>query len=288
MINKSTKEEDEDWTLVIKPSSSLFDLQLKEVWRYRDLLQMFVRRDFIAVYKQTILGPIWFFLQPIFTTITFTIVFGSIAGLSTNGVPPLLFYMAGIINWNYFSQCLTATSNTFTGNANIFGKVYFPRLITPLSITVSNLLKYGVQFVLFILLLCYYLFTSNIVQPNMYLLLVPFLIVLMAGLSLGFGMLISAMTTKYRDVKFLLTFGIQLAMYATPVIYPLSTIPEKYKLLILANPMSSIIETFRYAFLGSGEFEWSYLGYSSLFTAVIVFLGIVVFNKVEKSFMDTV
>jgi lipopolysaccharide transport system permease protein len=282
------KEEDEDWTLVIKPESSLFDLQLKEVWRYRDLLQMFVTRDFIAVYKQTILGPIWFFLQPLFTTITFTVVFGRIAGISTGGVPPLLFYMAGITCWNYFSSCLTATSNTFVGNAGIFGKVYFPRLITPLSLVVSNMLKLGVQLALFLLLLAYYLIKGDNVQPNLYILLVPFLIILMAMLALGFGMLISAMTTKYRDLKFLISFGIQLAMYGSAVIYPVAEIPEKYKLIIMANPITSIIETFRFAFLGSGSFEWSYIAYPSIFAIVVFIIGLVVFNKVEKTFLDTV
>lgn len=282
------KEQEEDWTIVIKPSSGLFDLQLKEVWRYRDLLQMFVRRDFVAVYKQTILGPIWFFLQPLFTTITFTIVFGKIAGMSTNRMPPLLFYMAGIVGWNYFAECLNTTSTTFIQNANIFGKVYFPRLIMPLSIIVSNLLKFGVQLILFLVLLGYYIFTGANVQPNIYLLLVPFLVLLMAGLGLGFGMLISAMTTKYRDLKFLVSFGVQLAMYASPVIYPLSTLPEKYKIYIAANPMSGIIETFRFAFLGSGSLNWNYLTYSTLFTLTIFVLGVITFNKVEKSFMDTV
>ncbi|MCC9168240.1 ABC transporter permease [Pontibacter harenae] len=282
------KEQEEDWTLVIKPNSGLFDLQFKEVWRYRDLLQMFVRRDFVAVYKQTILGPIWFFIQPLFTTITFTIVFGRIAGISTNGVPPLLFYMAGIVSWNYFAECLNTTSTTFIQNANIFGKVYFPRMIMPLSIVVSNLLKFGVQLFLLILLLLYYVLTGANVQPNLYLLLVPVLILLMAALGLGFGMLISAMTTKYRDLKFLVTFGVQLAMYASPVIYPLSTLPEKYQLFIAANPMSGIIEAFRFAFLGTGLLNWGYLGYSTLFTIVILAIGVITFNKVEKSFMDTV
>ncbi|GAB3531485.1 ABC transporter permease [Pontibacter brevis] len=284
--NQST--EDENWTLVIEPSSGLLDLQLKEVWRYRDLLQMFVKRDFISVYKQTILGPIWFFLQPLFTTITFTLVFGKIAGISTGGVPPLLFYMAGITCWNYFSSCLTATSNTFVGNANIFGKVYFPRLITPLSIVVSNMLKFGVQFVLFLTFLAYYMFTGAPVQPNVYLLLVPLLVVLMAVISMGFGMLISAMTTRYRDLQFLIGFGVQLAMYGSTVIYPVSEIPEKYKLFIMANPMSPIIEVFRFAFLGTGTFQWSYVAYPTVFAACIFILGVIVFNKVEKTFIDTV
>ncbi|MEJ8756648.1 ABC transporter permease [Pontibacter sp. H259] len=282
------KEEEEDWSLVIKPSSGLFDLQLKEIWRYRDLLQMFVRRDFIAVYKQTILGPIWFFLQPLFTTITFTVVFGNIAGIPTNGVPQLLFYMAGITCWNYFASCLMSTSSTFTSNAGIFGKVYFPRFIAPLSVVVSNMLKFGVQLGLFLLVLVYYLIIDSNVQPNLYMLFMPLLLLLMAVLALGFGMLISALTTKYRDLQFLLGFGVQLAMYASTVIYPISEVPEKYKYFILANPMSSIIEAFRHAFLGSGEMPWVYLGYSLLFSLIIFMLGTVVFNKVEKSFMDTV
>ena len=282
------EEEEEDWTLVIEPQAVLLDLQLKEVWRYRDLLQMFVKRDFVASFKQTILGPIWFFVQPIFTTIIFTFVFSNIAGISTDGIPPSLFYLAGIIGWNYFSSCLLATSTTFTTNANIFGKVYFPRLITPLSIVVSNLLKFGVQFALFLFLLGYFYLQGAAIAPNAYILLVPFLVILMALMGLGSGMIISSMTTKYRDLQFLLTFGVQLAMYASPVIYPLSTLPEKYKLIILANPISSIIETFRYAFLGEGTFSWLHLGYSTAFTAIIFFLGLIVFNRVQRSFMDTV
>lgn len=281
-------EEEEEWTMIIEPRSNLFDLQLKEVWRYRDLLQMFVRRDFVAIYKQTILGPIWFFIQPIFTTIIFTFVFGKVAGISTEGIPPMLFYLAGIIGWNYFSSCLLATSNTFANNAGIFGKVYFPRLITPLSTVVSNLLKFGVQFLLFLGLLGYYSYMGATIEPNRYILLVPFLISLMACMGLGLGMLISSMTTKYRDLNFLLSFGVQLAMYASPVIYPLSTLPEKYKYIILANPVSSIIETFRFAFLGQGTFSWGYLGYSTAFTLVVFFLGLLVFNRVQRSFMDTV
>lgn len=280
--------EEEAWTLDIQPQTSLFDLQLGEVWRYRDLLQMFVRRDFVATFKQTILGPIWFFIQPIFTTIIFTFVFSNIAGISTDGIPPALFYLAGIIGWNYFSACLLDTSTTFTKNANIFGKVYFPRLITPLSVVVSNLLKFGVQFVLFLLLLGYYYFQGAAIQPNVYALLVPFLIIIMAVMGLGSGMIISSMTTKYRDLQFLVAFGVQLAMYASPVIFPLSALPEKYKYIILANPVSSIIETFRFAFLGEGTFSWAYLGYSTAFSALVFIIGLIIFNKVQRSFMDTV
>ena len=280
-------ENEDEWTEIIEPQHSLLDLQLNEVWRYRDLLILLVRRDFVATYKQTILGPVWFFLQPILTTLTFTLIFGRIAGLSTDGLPMILFYMAGITLWNYFSECLNRTSTVFRDNAAIFGKVYFPRLIMPLSIISSNLMKLGIQFGLFLTCWVYYLAIGQI-EPNIYLFLTPILIILMGGLSLGFGMIISAMTTKYRDLAFLLTFGVQLFMYATPVIYPLSSISETYRPLILANPMSSIIETFRYGFLGSGSFSWLMLGYSALFTIIIVLAGTVIFNKVEKSFMDTV
>ncbi|RDV14877.1 ABC transporter permease [Pontibacter diazotrophicus] len=286
-ISKEAHEE-ENWTLVIEPSSGLFDLKLKEVWRYRDLLQMFVRRDFVAVYKQTVLGPIWFFLQPLLTTITFTIVFGRIAGMSTGGVPPLLFYMAGITCWNYFSSCLTATSSTFRSNSGIFGKVYFPRLITPLAIVVSNMLKFGVQFLLFLAFMLYFLLEGTPIQPNLLLLLIPFLIIIMALLALGSGMIISALTTKYRDLQFLIGFAVQLGMYASAVIYPIAEVPQKYQLFIMANPMSGIIETFRLAFLGNGEFEWFYFLYPLTFSIFIFLLGVIIFNKVEKSFMDTV
>lgn len=288
-MNNTIKQgiEADEWTEVIEPHHNLLNLQLGEVWRYRDLLLLLVRRDFVATYKQTILGPIWFFLQPIITTLTFTLIFGRIAGLSTDGLPMILFYLAGITLWNYFSECLTRTSTVFRDNAAIFGKVYFPRLIMPLSIVASNLVKLAIQFGLFLIFWLYYL-TNGQIHPNLYLLLTPVLILLMGGLSLGFGMIISAMTTKYRDLAFLLTFGVQLLMYATPVIYPLSSISDKYKLLILANPMSSIIETFRFGFLGSGTFSWIMLGYSFSFTAIIVIIGTVIFNKVEKSFMDTV
>jgi len=288
-MDNSAKQtiENNEWTEIIEPQHSLLDLQLGEVWRYKDLLLLLVRRDFVATYKQTILGPIWFFLQPILTTLTFTLIFGRIAGLSTDGLPMVLFYMAGITLWNYFSECLTRTATVFKDNAAIFGKVYFPRLIMPLSIVTSNLVKLAIQFGLFLIIWIYYLSIGQ-VKPNLYILLTPLLVVLMGGLSLGFGMIISAMTTKYRDLAFLLTFGVQLLMYATPVIYPLSSISNKYKPLILANPMSSIIETFRYGFLGNGSFDWMMLGYSTVFTILVVMVGTIIFNKVEKSFMDTV
>jgi lipopolysaccharide transport system permease protein len=279
----------EKWSEIIKPSSSLLDFRFDEVWRYRDLLLLLVRREYVASYKQTILGPIWVFLQPILTSIMFVIVFGRIAKISTDGVPMLLFYLSGLTLWNYFAESLNKTATVFKDNASIFGKVYFPRLIMPLSIVVANLIKLGIQFLLFIVIWGYYLLQTNSpVHPNMYALLTPVLILLLGLLGLGFGMIISSMTTKYRDLIFLLTFGIQLAMYATPVIYPMSSIGPKYKWLIAANPMTGIIETFRYGFLGSGSFSWMALGYSCIFAFAITLLGILTFNKVEKSFMDTV
>lgn len=280
----------QNYKLVIEPKTKLLDLNLKEVWRYRDLLGLFVRRDFVAVYKQTIFGPLWFFIQPILTTIMFMVVFGGIAKMSTGGMPQAVFYLAGIVSWNYFAEALKTTSETFVTNASIFGKVYFPRVITPLSIVVSKLLTFGVQFVLFLLVFFYYfIFTDTNLQPNATIFLLPILIIITAGLALGMGLLITALTTKYRDFRFLISFAIQLGMYATPIIYPLSTIEnEKIKLIILANPMSSIIETFRYAFTGSGEFNWFSLGYSFVIMLILLILGVLIFNKVEKTFMDTV
>lgn len=279
----------EQWTEVIKPQTSLFDLHLKEVWRYRDLLTLLVRRDFVSNFKQTILGPLWFFIQPIFTTIVFTIVFGQIAKISTDGVPQMLFYMSGITMWNYFSECLTKTSSVFRDNASIFGKVYFPRLIMPLSVVSSNLMRFGVQLLLFICFWLYFLVKpGSDIQPNWAIALFPLLIFIMAGLGLGLGLIISAMTNKYRDLTFLLAFAVQLLMYATPVIYPLSTIGDKYKWLIKLNPMTSVIETFRYGWLGAGSMDWGGLAYSFIFAVVVMLFGAMVFNKVEKTFMDTV
>lgn len=278
------------YTLVIEPKTRLLDLNLKEVWRYKDLLFLFVRRDFVAVYKQTIFGPLWFFIQPILTTIMFMVVFGGIAKMSTDGLPQAVFYLAGIVSWNYFAEALKTTSETFVTNASIFGKVYFPRVITPLSIVVSKLLTFAVQFLLFLLVFFYYYwFTDANLAPNATLLLLPLLIIITAGLALGLGLLITALTTKYRDFRFLITFAIQLAMYATPIIYPLSEIDnDTLRIVILANPMSAIIETFRYAFTGVGEFSVISLGYSFLVMLVFVVIGTLTFNKVEKTFMDTV
>lgn len=276
---------------IITPKKHLLDLNLKEIWSYKDLLILFVRRDFVSVYKQTVLGPIWFFIQPIFTTLIFTVVFGQLASIPTDGLPQVLFYMCGITCWNYFSECLTKTSNTFVANAGIFGKVYFPRLVLPMSITISNLFKFGIQFLLFIGFLIYYLIQGANIEPNLYILLLPILLILMAGLGLGLGILISSLTTKYRDFQFLIAFGVQLFMYATPIVYPLSLAKEKlgeYYWIAVANPMTSIVETMKFAFLGEGEFSWYYLGYSFIFMVSVLIIGTVVFNKVEQTFMDTV
>lgn len=282
----------EHWTEVISPKAGLLDFKLREVWRYRDLLFLLVRRDFVALYKQTILGPIWFFLQPLLTTLTFVFVFNQIAGIQTGTVPAMVFYMAGTTLWNYFSDCLNKTATVFKDNAAVFGKVYFPRLIMPLSIIVSNLVKLGVQMFLFLVFWLYYLISTDSLHPNAAIALLPFLILMMGGLGLGFGMIISALTTKYRDLIFLLTFAVQLLMYATPVIYPISSpgISEHVRRILMINPMSPIIESFRYAFLGAGggTFSWGGLLYTGIFTVVIVALGALIFNKVEKSFMDTV
>jgi lipopolysaccharide transport system permease protein len=279
----------EQWDLVIRPKGRWWELQLADVWHYRDLLWMFVRRDFVSVYKQTILGPIWFFIQPLLTTIMFTVIFSGVAKIPTDGLPPMLFYLAGTTPWNYFSTCLTKTSGTFINNANLFGKVYFPRLVTPISIVVSNLIQFSIQFLLFFGFLAYYLVQGAAIHPDllMILALTPALLLLMALLGLGTGILVSSLTTKYRDLTFLVTFGVQLAMYAAPVIYSMSKVPVKYRLWIEMNPMSAIIETFRAIYLG-GVIPWSQLGISAIVTGGFLMLGVAIFNKVEKTFMDTV
>ena len=276
------------WDLTIKPGNNLLDLHLSEVWNYRDLLLLLVRRDFVSFYKQTILGPLWFFVQPLLTTLMFTVVFGRMGGFSTDGLPQPLFYLAGITAWNYFAECLTKTSTVFKDNAQIFGKVYFPRLIMPLSIVVSNLVRFGIQFLLFIIVMAFYAVKGASFHITWAISLFPVIVVLMALMGLGAGMIISAMTTKYRDLAFLLTFGVQLLMYATTVIYPLSAASAKYKWLIAANPMTPLIEAFRYGFLGKGSFSWETFGYSALVTIGCLLAGIVIFNKVEKNFVDTV
>jgi len=281
-------EQISEWDLTIEPQSSLFDLNLKDVWRYRDLLWMFVKRDFVSFYKQTILGPLWFFIQPLFTTIIYTFIFGGLANLSTDSLPQPLFYMAGITAWNYFSDCITKTSTVFKDNANIFGKVYFPRLIMPLSIVASNLVRFAVQMLLMTIMMFYYAWQGANFQITWAITLFPLLVILMALLGLGLGLIITALTTKYRDLAFLVTFGIQLLMYTTTVIYPLSSAPAKYKSLISLNPMTGIIECFRYAFLGRGQLTLNTIGYSITFTLVALILGIFIFNKTEKTFVDTI
>ncbi len=280
--------EPEHWDMIIGPQRSLFDLRLGELWRYRDLVMLFVRRDFVAFYKQTILGPLWYLIQPLLTTITFTIIFGNFANLPTDGLPDFLFYMSGTVIWTYFASCLTKTSETFVSNANIFGKVYFPRLAVPVSVLFSNLIAFSIQFAFFLVFMAYFAVTGADIQPNAWILLTPVLIFMMAGLGLGFGIIISSLTTKYRDLRFLVTFGVSLLMYATPVIYPISSVPEQFRWLILANPMTSIVEAFRNAFLGAGSVEVGQLAYSFGFMLVVVFLGAVIFNRVEQTFMDTV
>lgn len=278
---------EQQWTETIESKHSLFDLNLKEVWRYKDLVYMFVKRDFVSSFKQTILGPIWFFINPIFTTIVYIVVFGNIAKLSTDGAPKILFYLAGITLWNYFSSCLIGTSNVFTNNAGIFGKVYFPRLIMPISIVLSNLMRFGVQMGLFLIAFFYYLFKGE-VQPNWWILATPLLIVLMAVFALGMGMIFSSLTTKYRDLQMLLTFGISLYMYATPVIYPTSSLKGIFKTIAFYNPLTGIFECFKYAWLGVGDFNAPMLMISTILIFVILVIGTVTFNKVEKGFMDTV
>jgi lipopolysaccharide transport system permease protein len=280
-------EPQQQWTETIESNHSLFDLKLKEVWRYKDLVYMFVKRDFVAEFKQTILGPIWFFINPIFTTVVYVVIFGNIAGLSTDGAPKVLFYLAGVTLWNYFSNCLTRTSSVFRDNASIFGKVYFPRLVMPLTIVISNLMKFGVQFALFISFLIYYIIKGE-VQPNIWILATPFIIVLMAAFALGTGMIFSALTTKYRDLQMLLGFGISLFMYATPVIYPLSSLTGIWKEIALYNPLTGIFECFKYGWLGVGDFSVSILLSSTVLIFIILAIGTLIFNKVEKGFMDTV
>jgi lipopolysaccharide transport system permease protein len=278
----------QDWTLEITPKRGLLSIPIREIWAYRDLLLLLVRRDFVALYKQTILGPLWFLIQPLLTTIVFTVVFGNIAQLSTDGLPQILFYLSGITCWNYFSETLTKTSETFTANANIFGKVYFPRMIMPLSIVASNLLKLGIQLVLFVAFIVWYRFSGTPIEFNATILLFPVLVAMMAGLGLGIGMIVASLTTKYRDLRFLFTFAVQLLMYATPVIYPTSSLPDKYKLWIMLNPITPIIETFRHAFLGQGEYNTLHLVYGMTCTVLVVVIGTVIFNRVEKTFMDSV
>lgn len=277
-----------DYTFIIKPKRSLWDVNLREIWQYRDLLMLLVKRDFISVYKQTILGPVWFFIQPLLTTVTFTIIFGMVAKIPTGGIPEILFYLTGITFWNYFSSCLTSTSNTFVSNASVFGKVYFPRLIVPLSVVISNLMKLAIQFVLLIIVWGYYLLFTDTIHPQISLAFMPVILLLFALMGLGFGLIFSAMTTKYRDLSFLIAFGVQLLMYASAVIYPVSVVaPEKQWILFL-NPLIPLMEAIKFSFLGEGILDWAYVAYSSVFTIIVLVIGVLVFNKVEKGFIDTV
>ena len=286
---------EENWTTVIKPRNKLFEVNLKEIWDYRDLLMLFVKRTITVQYKQTILGPLWWVIQPAMTVIMYMVVFGGIAGIPTDGIPQPLFYLGGVAMWQYFSDCLTKASNTFVTNAGIFGKVYFPRLIMPLADTISNLVRFGIQIGLFVIVYLYYVIIGQAPSPNWYLLLFPLLVVMMAGLALGFGIIISSMTTKYRDLQVLFSFVVQLWMYGTPIVYPLSQVVGKQKFGIdlatamCLNPVTPVIETFKYGALCAGEFiGWGWLAYSFGVMLVVLALGILIFNKVQKSFMDTV
>lgn len=273
---------------IIEPHGSVFDLKLRELWGYRDLIMLFVRRDFVAQYKQTILGPAWHIIQPLLTTVMFTIVFGKIAKLSTDGVPPFLFYMAGTVIWTYFANVLTATSGTFTGNAHIFGKVYFPRLAIPVATLFSKLIAFFIQYLFFLGFLAWYFFNGAAVQPNAWVLLTPVLLLMMAAIGFGGGIIISAMTTRYRDLSVLIGFGVQLLMYATPIIYPVSSLPERWQFWVSLNPIAPIVEAFRYAYLGQGTLDLTMLGVSGLVIMVTLIVGTVMFNAVERTFMDTV
>ena len=288
MTQTQTTTENDSWDLIITPRKKWWDLQLRDVWHYRDLIILFVRRDFVSRYKQTILGPLWFIIQPLFTSLIYTVIFGQIAKLPTDGLPQMLFYMSGTVMWHYFSGCLNGTSTTFTSNAGIFGKVYFPRLVTPISIVISNLISFAIQLVFFLGFFLYFYLRGSLVFFTAWALTLPLLIVLMAGLGLGFGIIISSLTTKYRDLSYLVGFGVGLWMYATPVIYPVSTIPERWRWIADINPISPIIETFRAGFLGAGAASWMGLVYSFVFMLVVLLIGIVIFNRVEKTFIDTV
>jgi lipopolysaccharide transport system permease protein len=273
---------------VISNKKGLFELKLNEIWHYRDLLVLFIKRDITVTYKQTILGPIWFVIQPLLTTLMFLMVFGKIAGIPTDGVPPVLFYLGGITIWNFFADCLRQNSSTFSNNAYLFGKVYFPRLITPLSIVASSFVKFLIQLVIFLALYFYMIYSGAAIHPNITLLLFPFYIIILSLLSLGFSLSISSLTTKYRDLTFLVSFGVQLWMYATPIIYPMSQIPVKYQKFIMLNPVSSVVESFKYSFTSIGIFNLNKLVYSSIFAIIIFLVGLIIFNRTEKSFMDTV
>ena len=282
----------DEWTTIIRPKTGWFDLRLKEVWQYRDLIYMFLKRNFNSAYKQTILGPLWFLITPLMSSSMFTIIFGQIAKISTDGVPQFLFYLAGNTAWGYFSSCLTSTASTFTSNAGLFGKVYFPRLVTPITTVIYAMLSLFIQIALMLVFMLVFMLIfhlrGEVINPNMHLFLLPLIIVQMALMGMGFGIIISSVTTKYRDLRILVSFGVSLWMYATPVVYPVSQIPDSLRRIIMLNPMTPVVNNFRNAFLGSGVFEWRYWGISWIVTAVVLFFGILIFNRVEKTFMDTV
>lgn len=280
--------DNENWTMVIRPQRRWYDFHLGDLWKYRDLIRLFVWRDFVAYYKQTILGPLWYIIQPILSTIVFTVIFGNIAKLSTDGMPAFLFYMAGQTIWSYFASCFTSTSNTFVSNAGIFGKVYFPRMSVPVSIVISNLISFGIRFGMFMLFWAYFWISGSTVHPNLWALALPLLVLLMGAMGLGFGIIFSSLTTKYRDLQQLIGFGVQLLMYATPVIYPLSTVSGTWRTMILINPMTPVVEVFKLGFLGTSDINPIWLIYTAGFTLITLFIGLALFNRVEASFMDTV
>ena len=280
---------EKEWTMIIRPQEKLWKVNLKEIWNYRDLIELFVKRNIVVQYKQTILGPLWYLIQPVLTVIMNMVVFGGIAHMSTDGLPQALFYLAGNVCWFYFSDCLNQTSSTFVANQGMFGKVYFPRMVVPISTVMSNLLRFGVQLLLFIAFYLYFLVSGSDIHLTWAVLIVPVLVIMLAGLGLGFGILISSMTTKYRDLSILFGFVVSLWMYATPIVYPISMVTnETLRNIIMLNPMTSIIEAFKYATLGQGYFSWGALGYSFAFMCILLALGTVIFNKVQRSFMDTV
>ena len=278
----------EKWDIRIKPRVGWFEINFKEIFRYKDLILLFVKRDFVTFYKQTILGPLWYIIQPLINTLVFTVIFGNLAKISTDGIPPFIFYLSGTVVWGYFASCITLTSNTFTKNEQIFGKVFFPRITVPIAHVIISLLQFMIQFFIFICFLIYFKINGSAIFPNLYILLLPLVLLQMAILGLGFGILISSLTTKYRDLTFVMSFFVQIWMFATPIVYPFSIIPEKYKLYAALNPMTSIVEIFRGAFLGVNSIELIHIIISLVVTLIIFFIGFLLFNKIEKSFMDTI
>jgi len=287
-MEQKVDKDSSSWDMVIEPKSGWFDVNLKELWQYRDLIGMFAKRDFVTFYKQTILGPLWYIIQPLMTTVVFTVIFGNFAKIPTDGLPPFLFYLAGNVVWGYFSNTLKQTSDTFNANASIFGKVYFPRLTVPAAVSLVNIAQFFIQLVLFLGFYFYFMAKGTPITPSWWILAVPLLLVQMAILTFGVGILLSSLTTKYKDLKFAMGFVIQLWMYATPIVYPLSQVPEKYRTLYALNPMVSIVESFRYAFLGSGAIHMDHVLISWGVTIACLILGIILFSKIEKTFMDTV